>query len=145
MPPSRMVEAISWGIARMVSVDQRGRDARVIARASATYAGRTLFPLVPRAQRDPLGAEAREFFGPHADELAVLPLEHVVLDARVAVLAGLVELEAPAVDRGADRHVHRQDGGAELVEGIGLGRIEHELQYPEAAPRELIAARLTIC
>src|SRR5262249_25546000 len=110
------------------------------ARAPAAGAG-SLLPLVPRAERNPLGADGGEFFGPYRDELTVLPLEHVVLDTRVAVLAGLVELQASAVDRGADRHVHREDGGAELVEVVALGGIEHELQHPEAAAGELMAAR----
>src|SRR5215831_1187828 len=144
MPPSRMVETISWGIARMTGVDHRQRDARALARASAAYAWKTLLSLVPRAQRDPLGAQARELLGPHGDELAVLPLEHVVLDARVAVLAGLVELHAPTVDGGAYRQVHCEDGGAELVEIVRLGSIEHELQHPETAAGELMAARRNI-
>ena len=70
----------------------------------------------------------------------VLPLEHVVLHARVGVLAGLVELHAPAVDPGADRQVQRHDRGAELVEVVGLRSVEHELQEPQAAAGELMPA-----
>src|SRR6266540_1246365 len=100
-----------------------------------------LLPLVPGAERNPLGAIRRELLGPHGDERAVLPLEHVVLHARVRVLAGLVELHAPAVDAGPDRQVERHDGGAELVEIVALGGVEHELQDPETAARELMPAR----
>src|SRR6266850_1104569 len=93
---------------------------------------RRLFPLVPGAERNPLGAGGRELLRPYRDERAVLPLQHVVLHARVGVLPRLVELHAPAVDGRADRHVQRQDRGAEPVEVVGLRGIEGQLQHPEA-------------
>ena len=64
---------------------------------------------------------------------------HVVLHARVRVLAGLVELHAPAVDGGADGQVERHDGGAETLQLVRLGGVEHELEDPETAARELVA------
>src|SRR5712691_5060128 len=146
MPPRRMVETRSWGTTCMVG--RRGaqptRDTPGTGPgAPAGSAGRSgpLLPLVPGAERYPLRAMGRELLGPHGDEGAVLPLEHVVLDARVGVLAGLVELHAPAVDRGADRYVHGQDGGAELVGVVGLGGVERQLQDPEPAAGELMPAR----
>ena len=54
---------------------------------------------------DPLGPKRRELLRPHRDQLTVLPLQHVVLDAVVGVLALLGELHAPAVDHGTDRQV----------------------------------------
>src|SRR6266478_7042938 len=146
MPPRRMVETRSWGTTCMVG--RRGapptRDTPgTLPGAPAGSAGRSgpLLPLVPGAERYPLCAIGRELLRPHGDVLAVLPLEHVVLHARIAVLAGLVELHAPAVDQGAGRDVHGQDGGAELLGVVGLGRVERELQHPEAATRELMPAR----
>src|SRR5713101_1070738 len=141
-----MVETTSWGTTCMIG--RRGaqptRDTPgTVPGAPAGSAGRSgpLLPLVPGAERDPLGAIGRELLRPHGDELAILPLEHVVLHARIAVLARLVELHAPAVDRRAGRHVHGQDGGTELFGVVGLGRIERELEHPEAAARELMPAR----
>ena len=64
-----------------------------------------------------------------------------MLHPRVGVLARLVELHTPAVDGGADRQVERQHGRAELVEVVGLRRVEHQLQDPEAAAGELVPAR----
>src|SRR2546427_8636817 len=146
MPPRRMVETRSWGTTCMA-----GRPAARPTRprpgdgprGAAQSARRTwpLLPLAPRAKGDPLGAIGRELFRPHGDELAALPLQHVVLHARVGVLAGLIELHAPAVDRGANREIHGEDGGAELVEVVGPGRIQRELQDPETAARELMSAR----
>src|SRR6267142_6775002 len=141
-----MVETRSWGTTCMVGrpAAQSTRDAPgKVPGAPAGSARRNgpLLPLVPRAERYPLGAIGRELFRPHGDELAALPLQHVVLHARVGVLAGLIELHAPAVDRRADREIYGEDGGAELVEVVGLGRIQHELQDPEAAARELMPAR----
>src|SRR5919201_1245503 len=115
MPPSRIVETISWiidmGAPKWPPNPQRwerpGEPVALLYRA--------LFPLVPGAERDPLGAIGGELLRPHRDQRAVLPLEHVVLHARVRVLAGFVELHAPAVDRGADRQVERQHRGAELL------------------------------
>src|SRR4030095_7301972 len=95
-----------------------------------------LLPLVPRAERDPLGAIGRELLRPHGDELATLPLQHVVLHARIAVLAGVVELHAPAIDPGADRQVQRHDRAAELVEGVGLCRGEAQLPNPHTTGGE---------
>src|SRR4029450_8926592 len=60
-------------------------------------------PLVPRAGGKAPGGVGRELLRPHDNELPILPLEHVVLHARIGVLAGLVEFHAPAVDPGADR------------------------------------------
>src|SRR5882724_5806331 len=114
-----MVETRSWGTTCMIGrpAAQPTRLAPEMvpgARAQSSRRNGPLLPLVPRAQRDPLGAIGRELFRPHGDELATLPLQHVVLHARVGVLAGLIELHAPAVDGGADRDIHGQDGGAEL-------------------------------
>src|SRR4249920_3537012 len=110
MPPRRMVETTSWGTTCMVGrpAAQPTRDAPgTVPGASAGSARRSgpLLPLVPRAERDPLGAIGRELLRPHGDERAILPLEHVVLHAGVGVLPGLVELHAPAVERGADGQV----------------------------------------
>src|SRR5438034_11653408 len=106
MPPRRMVETRSCGAACMRGGPcSRQRDAPGIGPGRQREpAGRrdALLPLVPGAERDPPGAVDGELLGPHGDELPALPLEHVVLDARVGVLAGLVELHAPAVDTGAD-------------------------------------------
>src|SRR5947209_8812342 len=129
MPPSRRVEATSWG------------KIRPGALRYPALAPPPLLALVPGAEGNPLGAIRRELLGPHGDERAVLPLEHVVLHARVRVLAGLVELHAPAVDAGPDRQIERHDGGAELVEVVALGGVERELQNPETAARELMPAR----
>src|SRR5499426_2088254 len=125
MPPRRMVETTSWGITCMSRgwAAQPTRDApgRPGAwRASAKRNG-PLLPLVPGAEGNPLGTIGRELFRPHGDELAALPLQHVVLHAGVGVLPGLVELHAPAVEGGADGQVHGQYGGTKLVEGVGLG------------------------
>src|SRR5712691_2298882 len=146
MPPRRMVETMSWGTTcmagRRAAQPTRGAPGTVpgAPAGSARRNGR-LLPLIPRAERYPLGAIGRELLRPHGDERTVLPLEHVVLHARVGVLAGLVELHAPTVDRGADRKIHGQDGGAELVEVVGLGGIEGQLEDPETAARELMPAR----
>src|SRR5437867_11765385 len=129
MPPSSKVEATSWG------------KIRPGALRYPALAPPPLFALIPGAERNPLGAIRRELLGPHGDERAVLPLEHVVLHARVGVLAGLVKLHAPAVDTGPDRQVERHDRGAELVEVVGLGGVEYQLQNPETAARELVPAR----
>src|ERR1700730_10060142 len=141
-----MVETRSWGTTCMVgrpAAHPTGHAAGTVPGAPAGSARRNgpLLPLVPRAERYPLGAIGRELFRPHGDELAALPLQHVVLHAGIGVLAGLIELHAPAVDRGADRNIHGEDGSAELVQVVGLGRIQRELQDPEAAPRELMPAR----
>src|SRR3984893_3506571 len=141
-----MVETRSWGTTCMVGrpAAQPTRDAPgTVPGAPAGSARRNgpLLPLVPRAERYPLGAIGRELFRPHGDELAALPLQHVVLHAGIGVLAGLIELHAPAVDRGADRDIHGEDGGPELSENVGLGRIERQLQEPEASARELMSAR----
>src|SRR5438093_10907989 len=146
MPPRRMVETRSWGTTCMIGRRraQPTRDAPgTVPGAPAESAKRDgpLLPLVPGAERDPLRAIGRELLRPHRDEDAVLPLEHVVLDARVGVLPRLVELHAPAVDRRASRNIHGQDGGAELVGVVGLGRVERQLQDPETAARELMPAR----
>src|SRR5712691_9811966 len=130
-----MVETRSWGTTCMV-----GRPATHPSTGSARR-NRRLLPLIPRTERYPLGAIGRELLRPHGDERAILPLQHVVLHAGVGVLAGLVELHAPAVDRRADRDIHGEDGGAELVEVVGLGRVERELQDPESAARELMPTR----
>src|ERR1700694_4506060 len=116
MPPRRMVETRSWGttcmIGRRAVQPTRGAPG-AFPGAPAGSAKRygPLLPLVPGAQRYPLRAMGRELLRPHGNVLAVLPLQHVVLHARIAVLPGLVELHAPAVDRGAGRDVHGQDGG----------------------------------
>src|SRR3970040_1552228 len=141
-----MVETMSWGttcmVGRRAAQPTRGAPGTVPgAPAGSAKRNGPLLPLVPRAEGYPLGAIRRELLRPHGEEGTVLPLEHVVLHARVGVLAGLVELHAPAVDRGADRKIHGQDGGAELVEIVGLCRIERELQDPETAARELMPAR----
>src|SRR5437867_693486 len=157
MPPRRSVEAISWGMTCTgvgLSKAPRSVERRPGSAMGAASVGRSggpclgppsprprLLPLVPGAERNPLGAIRRELLGPHGDERAVLPLEHVVLHARVRVLAGLVELHAPAVDAGPDRQIERQDGGAELVEVVALGGVECQLQDPETAARELMPAR----
>src|SRR5712692_3474777 len=141
-----MVETMSWGTTcmagRRAAQPTRGAPGTVpgAPAGSARRNGR-LLPLIPRAERYPLGAIGRELLRPHGDEGTILPLEHVVLHARVGVLAGLVELHAPAIDRGADREIHGQDGGAELVEVVGLGGVERELQDPEPAAGELMPAR----
>src|SRR2546428_4597888 len=136
MPPSRIVETISWGMSCMSGELTTPRGVAT-DRPAAPGA---LLPLVPPAERDPLGAIRRELLGPHGNELPVLPLQHVVLHASVRVLARVVELHAPAVDGGADRQVHAHDRGAELVEVVGLRRVERELQDPETAARELVPA-----
>src|SRR5436853_304663 len=81
MPPSSKVEATSWG------------KIRPGALRYPALAPPPLFSLIPGAERNPLGAIRREFLGPHGDERAVLPLEHVVLHARVRVLARLEQRE----------------------------------------------------
>src|SRR5215813_13571614 len=146
MPPRRMVETRSCGTTCMAgrrapqpTRRAPGRDPG--ARAASTNRDGPLFPLVPRAERYPFGAIGRELLRPHGDEGAILPLEHVVLHARIAVLARLIEFHAPAVDRRAGRHVHGQDGGAELLGVVGLGGIERELEHPETAARKLMPAR----
>src|SRR5258705_3036969 len=105
-----MVETRSWGTTCMVGQCSAHRRAtpREDPGASAGSARRKglLLPLVPRAEGDPLAAIGRELLRPHGDELATLPLQHVVLYARIAVLAGLVEFHAPAVECGADGQVH---------------------------------------
>src|SRR5712692_7867895 len=141
-----MVETMSWGTTcmagRRAAQPTRGAPGTVpgAPAGSARRNGR-LLPLIPRAERYPLGAIGRELLRPHGNERTVLPLEHVVLHARVGVLAGLVELHPPAVDGGADGQVQRHDGGAELVEVVGLGGIEGQLQDPETTTRELMPAR----
>src|SRR5918911_556702 len=55
-----------------------------------------LVPLIPRSERYPLHPIIGEVLRPDRDELPILPLQHVVLRALRDVLAGLVELEAPA-------------------------------------------------
>src|SRR5438034_3455771 len=113
MPPRRMVETRSWGTTCMVG-RRRAQPTRdtpgTVPGAPAGSAGRSgpLLPLVPGAERYPLRAMGRELLRPDGDELAALPLQHVVLHARIAVLAGFVELHAPAVDGGAGRDVHGQ-------------------------------------
>src|SRR5712692_10741822 len=128
-----MVETMSWGTTCMVGrrAAQPTRDAPGTVPGASTGSARRngpLLPLIPRAERYPLGAIGRELLWPHGDEGTVLPLEHVVLHARVGVLARLVELHAPAVDGGADRQVERHDGGAELVEVVCLCGVERELE-----------------
>src|SRR2546425_13038995 len=100
-----------------------------------------LFALVPGAERDPLGPERRELLGPDGDELAPLPLEHVVLHPLVGVLTVLGELHAPPVDERPDRQVHRHHGRPELVELVGPRLVEDDLEDPEAAGGELVAAQ----
>src|ERR1700675_35120 len=112
-----MVETISWGTTCMVR--RRSPHRRATPRgepgASAGSARRKgrLLPLGPCAEGNPLAATGRELLRPSGDELPALPLQHVVLHARIAVLAGLVELHAPAVEGGADGQVHGQHGRAE--------------------------------
>src|SRR4029077_18258387 len=110
-------------------------------RAPAALLSPALFPPVPRTEPNPPSAFRGEPRGPHGDERAVLPLEHVVLHARVRVLAGLVELHAPAVDGGPDWQVEAQHGRAKLVEVVGLGGVQRQLEDPEPAARELVSAR----
>src|SRR5215470_15303203 len=109
MPPSSTVEMRSCG-------------------SAVTWPGDPLFPLVPRAERHPLGPEDGELLRPHRVHLPVLPLQHVVLHALVGVLTVLRELHAPAVEHGTYGHVDGEDGGAELVEIVGLRVVEHDLE-----------------
>src|SRR5947209_1679133 len=125
------------------SPPSRRRSARRSRRAGPSRpraARRRLFARVPGAERDPLRPVRRELLRPDRDELAVLPLEHVVLDPRVRVLAVLVELHAPAVDHRADGEVERHHGVTELGEVVALRPIEDDLEEPEAAAGELVAA-----
>src|SRR5438034_2692594 len=122
MPPRSTVETRSCG-------------------SAVTWAWGPLLPLVPRAEGDPLGAKAGELFGPHRVHLAVLPLQHVVLHALVGVLAVLGELDAPAVEHRAHRHVEGERGGAELVEAVSLGVVEHRLAQPQPGAREAMAGQ----
>src|SRR5881409_4141487 len=109
--------------------------------SAVTWAWGPLLPLVPRAEGDPLGAKAGELFGPHRVHLAVLPLQHVVLHALVGVLAVLGELDAPAIEHRAHRHVEGEHGGAELVEVVRLGVIEHHLEQPQPGAGETMAGQ----
>src|SRR5215467_1936005 len=122
MPPSSTVEMRSWG-------------------SAVTWRAGPLFPLVPRAQRDPLGPQGGELLRPHRVHLPVLPLQHVVLHALVGVLTVLRELDSPAVEHGADGHVDGEDGGAELVEVVGLRVIEYHLEEPQPRAGEAMAGQ----
>src|SRR5215468_10848894 len=145
MPPRRMVETTSWGITFMsrgwAAQPTRHAPGRPGAWRESAKRNGPLLPLVPGAEGNPLGAIGRELFRLHGDELAALPLQHVVLHPGIRVLTRLVELHSPAVQGGANGQVHGQHGGPELVEVVGLRRVEHELQQPEAAARELMPAR----
>src|SRR5215468_12011953 len=112
MPPNSTVEMRSWG-------------------SAVTWPAGPLFPLIPRAERHPLGAEGGELLRPHRVQLPVLPLQHVVLHALVGVLAVLRDLHPPAVEHGTYGHVDGEDGGAELVEIVGLRVVEHDLEEPQ--------------
>src|SRR5215470_2365827 len=122
MPPNSTVEMRSWG-------------------SAVTWPAGPLFPLIPRAERHPLGAEGGELLRPHRVQLPVLPLQHVVLHALVRVLAVLRELHSPAVEHGADGHVDGEHSGAKLVEVVGLRVIEHHLEEPEPRAGEAMAGQ----
>src|SRR5215468_12558153 len=109
--------------------------------SAVTWPESPLFPLVPRAERHPLGPEGGEFLRPHRVHLPVLPLQHVVLHALIGVLTVLRELHSPAVEHGADGHVDGEDSGAELVEVVGLRVIEHYLEEPEPRAGEAMAGQ----
>src|SRR6266542_5295884 len=120
MPPRSTVETRSWGTA-------------ATARTRARYF---------RWSQAPSGihlADRRELLRPDRVELAVLPLEHVMLDALVGVLPVLRELHAPAVERGAHRQVQRHDRAPEPVEVIRLRLVQHQLEEPEPGTRQPVA------
>src|SRR5688500_14547174 len=99
MPPSKIVETMSWGIACMRSrsfslfrapalpAQVCGEAGRARAVRPAPPVGRgakppsELLPGVPRPERNPLAPLGGELFGPHGHHATALPLQHVVLHA----------------------------------------------------------------
>src|SRR3972149_5584623 len=117
MPPRRTVEIRSCGMS--CTLVRRGETAAPRdspeAPAWIGHRERGLLPLVPGAERDPLGPGGGKILRPHGHELASLPLEHVVVDALVGVLAVLGELHPPPADPGAHREVQAHAPGAGLL------------------------------
>src|SRR3970040_554956 len=97
MPPRRTVEIRSCGMS--CTLVRRGETAapRDSPEAPAWIGDRErgFLPLFPSAERDPLGPVVGNLLRPHGHELASLPLEHVVLDALVGVLAVLGRVLLP--------------------------------------------------
>src|SRR5512142_2026915 len=95
-------------------------------------------PFTPLGEGDHAHRCYSETLRPHGHQTAVLPLQHVVLDAFVCVLSVGAKLDTPTIEHAAYGDIQAQRGSADLIGvEIATGLLQDFRQNPHACGTQL--------